>query len=483
MRTFTRRATLALVVAITFTSMAAGCTPMRGPDASVVPPTSSAGQGGGGTGSGGGTVQQAAGALYGDLYVIERDGNGVPVLKEKTIKGVDYSCQQPIAANCTFLALNLDKSDFNPELEDACAVRADDQVNDTAYLQAVSFGRESVARAPSTVLDKSYGEAIKSINAAVKGSLRTVGNVDLCTDVHNAKDQRAIKLDPAGRITLCLPSETLPVTYAWKTIDAPLENLGLYRELMTSGCFNLVKDKSRGEEGTIIDVYYVLSATAKVNLTNSGLRHLVCAGDPPVPQTEPTPHEIVTKADMLSAAVFLAAGADKTSPVTLDEVINLNNYVGVNTWTYTTSKKVKTLTIDYFQFKVPEDGVGQDNWFGYTKGVDACVQGNDDNEVAVLAVASPTTFVRKDVEVFSDQTDGVDLKNVAVTVCRNSSPLVQGQANVVCDAAADNPVYVTGDTGGNIYGCGGANWFTQAAEHARKTIWYLHNYELPETTH
>ena len=39
---------------------------------------------------------------------------------------------------------------------------------------------------------------------------------------------------------------------------------------------------------------------------------------------------------MLSAAVFLAAGADKTSPVTLDEVINLNNYLGVNKWTYTT---------------------------------------------------------------------------------------------------------------------------------------------------
>ena len=30
-----------------------------------------------------------------------------------------------------------------------------------------------------------------------------------------------------------------------------------------------------------------------------------------------------------------------------------------------------------------------------------------------------------------------------------------------------------------IYGCGGANWFTQAAEDARKTIWYLHNWRLP----
>jgi hypothetical protein len=31
-----------------------------------------------------------------------------------------------------------------------------------------------------------------------------------------------------------------------------------------------------------------------------------------------------------------------------------------------------------------------------------------------------------------------------------------------------------------INGCGGANWFAQAAEDARKTIWYLHNWEVPE---
>ena len=183
--------------------------------------------------------------------------------------------------------------------------------------------------------------------------------------IPNDPDERAIKLDPAGRITLCLPSETLPVTYAWKTIDAPLENLGLYRELMTSGCFNLVKDTSRGEEGTIIPVYYVLSEAARLNLGVSNLSHLMCAGTLPVPQTEPTPHETVTKEDMLSAAVFLAAGADKTSPVTLDEVINLNNYVGVNTWTYTTSKKVKTLSITYFKFDA----------FKYDMGTDACQTG------------------------------------------------------------------------------------------------------------
>ncbi len=364
MMTFTRRATMALVVAIAFTSMTAGCTPLQEPDAPLVP-LASVGQGGGGSGGGGsgGGTAQAAGALYGDLYVIERDGNGVPVPKDKTINGVAYSCQQPLAANCSFLPLNFDKPLFNPELEDACAVQTL-PIDYTAGLQAVSFGRESVSRAPATVIDKSYGEALKSINLAVPGK---------CLTTNGAIDGRAIKLDPAGRITLCLAYETVPVTYAWKTIDAPLENLGLYRASMTSGgCLGPVTDTTRGEEGTIITVTIELSAAAKVNLETSGLGHLVCNGS-----------TSVTRKDMLSAAVFLAAGADKASPVTLDEVINLNNYVGVNTWTYTTSKKVKTLTIKYFQFKdSTDDGVG--GWFAYTKGKDACNPSVADNTVGLL---------------------------------------------------------------------------------------------------
>ena len=46
----------------------------------------------------------------------------------------------------------------------------------------------------------------------------------------------------------------------------------------------------------------------------------------------------------------------------------------------------------------------------------------------------------------------------------------------MCDNAGSDPVY--GEDG--ILGCGGANWFTQAAEDARKTIWYLHNWRVPE---
>jgi len=456
MKTFTRRMTLALGVSIAFASMVAGCTQSRdagapiGQSASLGQGGSGGGTGtGGGTGSGGSTTQQAAGALYGDLYVIERDGNGEPKTRTIDKTGGPYICQQPLKADCTFLPLNGDKDDFNPELEDACAVQADF----TDFLQAVSFGRESVARAPATVIDKAYGEAIKSINAATPGQCMKLDG--------ETPDARAIKLDPSGRITNCLASDA--GTYAWKTIDAPLENLGLYRALMTGGCFAPVEDTKRGEEGTIIKVTYQLDAAGIANLNaakvnpgddnDPGLSHVVCSGTLPNP---------VTKPDMLSAAVFLAAGADKTSPVTLDEVINLNNYVGVNKWTYTTSKKVKTLSITYFKFDA----------FKYVKGTDACQLGKDNpnNIATLLTTGNGKSFELKDVDVFGGSPDGVylrpeppdDLPGVEVTVCRGGSPLL----GVVCDVA-------------DASGCGGANWFTQAAEDARKTIWFLHNYEPP----
>jgi hypothetical protein len=39
------------------------------------------------------------------------------------------------------------------------------------------------------------------------------------------------------------------------------------------------------------------------------------------------------------------------------------------------------------------------------------------------------------------------------------------------------------DPESGLFGCGGANWFAQAAEDARKTIWYLHNWRVPEVAY
>jgi hypothetical protein len=61
-------------------------------------------------GGGGGSAGDAAGALYGDLYVIERDGAGVPIPRDVTYSYLDpetnqtdivtVTCLQPLADTC-----------------------------------------------------------------------------------------------------------------------------------------------------------------------------------------------------------------------------------------------------------------------------------------------------------------------------------------------------------------------------------------------
>jgi hypothetical protein len=473
----------------------------------------------GGGGGGGGNAGTAAGALYGDLYVIERDGAGVPITRAvsytdaETGATVTATCVQPLAAGCGKLplwgecgktlptgVLPLPTCTFDAELYDPCAVYE----SYTDQIQEVKFGRESVSRAPATVLDKSYGEALKAINAATEGECACDVPAEGCTD------PRAIKLDPAGRVTLCLASETDPTAFAWKTIDAPLENLGLYRGVMTNGCLGAVTEETVGEEGVRVVVTTALDPTGIYYLGQSGLDHLLCqypAGylpltltaaqqweidcpvtPDPVGTTPPgcwwekpqvpdrgasgyLPGQGVTREDMLSAAVFLAAGADKTSPVTLDEIVNVNNYVGVNLWSYTRVRKEQVLTVKYFPFK---DSGGPNGWFAYDRGSDAC---RPRTVAPLLAASGEDTFVLKSVDVFGGPPDGVDLSTVGVTVCRDGSPLlVPEDGPVVCEQSSD-PYYGSG-TGQN--GCGGANWFAQSAEDARKTIWYLHNWRAPE---
>lgn len=55
---------------------------------------------------------------------------------------------------------------------------------------------------------------------------------------------------------------------------------------------------------------------------------------------------------------------------------------------------------------------------------------------------------------------GADFPEVGV--CRGGSPYP-----FPCDGA---------DPGGE---CGGVNWFTQRAEHARSIVWFLHNWSVP----
>ncbi len=412
----------------------------------------------------------AAGTLYGDLVVIERDGNGEPILRDvsyvdpETGDPVVVQCEQPLGDSCALLPLWGEYPEFDPELNEACGVH-DDYLE---QLHELSFGRGSVARAPATVIDRAYAEFIKTINAS-----------------------QSVEFDPAGRFKLLAPKEDDPDTFAWKTIDAPLENLGLYREEMLRGCLGTVIEEVTGEYGVTEEVVRALSPNALGLLCPEGFVAGRCAGMGPVTDlvceypdygaaewwmtpSEPDPQG-VTRQDMLYASGFIAAATDKKDPLHLDEIVVLNTYLGINSYTYEKRKKERILIVDYFDFRA--GGM----WFSYNR---AEVFPESRTETLLADVCAtpdphpgPHSFVSGSLALFAPgNPDGVDLDEVSLPICRNGEVLGNGLGPMVCDDPGRTPY----DPGSGQYGCGGANWFAQAAEHARKTVWYLHNWEVPE---
>lgn len=143
-----------------------------------------AGQSGGKDGAGGGqpaTSGSKKGDLFGDLWVIARDDNGVPIL---TSEGY----VQPLDADGNLIELDEEGMPVDPAL----AIE-------------VELGRLNVGRAPTSVLDNRADEVITMLSSA--------------TDV---------SVDAAGRLVLTVDGEA-------KTIDSPLENLAIYVSLLTTG--------------------------------------------------------------------------------------------------------------------------------------------------------------------------------------------------------------------------------------------------------
>ncbi|SHL38137.1 hypothetical protein SAMN05444414_11270 [Roseovarius marisflavi] len=143
-----------------------------------------AGEPGGKDGAGGGqpaTSGSKKGDLFGDLWIIDRDSNGVPIL---TADGY----VQPLDA------------DGNP-------IELDEEghpVDETLTVE-VELGRLNVGRAPTSVLDNRADEVITILSSAT-----------------------AISTDASGRLVLTVDGED-------KTIDSPLENLAIYVSLLTTG--------------------------------------------------------------------------------------------------------------------------------------------------------------------------------------------------------------------------------------------------------
>mgnify|MGYP003574296392 CR=1 FL=1 len=143
-----------------------------------------AGEKGGKSGMGGGKPAGAGakkGDLFGDMYVILRDNQGIPILSPEGFV-------QPIDAEGNLIELDAEGAPVDPDLA-----------------QEVELGRLNVGRAPTKVLDRRADEVITLLNSAT-----------------------AITTDAAGRLVLTVDGEQ-------KTIDSPLENLAMYLALTTTG--------------------------------------------------------------------------------------------------------------------------------------------------------------------------------------------------------------------------------------------------------
>jgi hypothetical protein len=181
------------------------------------------------------------GDVYGDMYELLRDENGVPILSEAGFV-------QPVDKDGNPLPLDAEGNLINPEL----AI-------------PVELGRLNVGRSPLTVLSTRYEEALDAINAA-----------------------DSVSLDASGRLVLTTDGVT-------KTIDAPLENLALYVELLNKGTITGVTDPTKFDSS----IQYLVDGT-------------------------------MTSADFASAASFLAAASDKTSTLTIDKVVDMNTILGIS---------------------------------------------------------------------------------------------------------------------------------------------------------
>lgn len=161
-----------------------------------------AGVPGGKSGAGGGKPSSAGAAkgdLFGDLYVILRDENGVPILTPEGFV-------QPVDADGVPIALDEEGAPVDPTL----AIE-------------VELGRLNVGRAPSKVLDRRADEVVAVLNAADE-----------------------IAVDAAGRLVFVIDGVA-------KTIDSPLENLAIYVALMTTGTIPGVTDLPGTEYDFLVD--------------------------------------------------------------------------------------------------------------------------------------------------------------------------------------------------------------------------------------
>ena len=156
--------------------------------------------GGGGKPFGAGTKK---GDLYGDMYILLRDVNGVPLEDangDELVVAFYYDSTGALVP-VTDADGQLVAIPRNEEGDLLTSVTVGDTTYDVVPGE-VELGRLSVGRSPSKVLDHALDEALSKLTA----------------------DGAVIAIDSTGRLTV-----------DGTTIDSPLENLALYDKYMTSG--------------------------------------------------------------------------------------------------------------------------------------------------------------------------------------------------------------------------------------------------------
>ncbi len=138
---------------------------------------------------------------YGDLFVLYRDADGLPIVTE------DF-CQQPLAAEPFEGCINIPGTEdcrIIPVDPETCAVPTEYGI----HTQEVDFGRINEIRSPESVFDAQLEEVI--VNLSTSG---------------------CVGLDPAGRPVY---SSLTDLGVVSNTVDSPLQNLAMYRKLMLDG--------------------------------------------------------------------------------------------------------------------------------------------------------------------------------------------------------------------------------------------------------
>ena len=453
----------------------------------TIPAMAHTGKGPGGKGGGKDKEEEPTqeipdtGTLYGDLYVILRDENGVPMFDENL-------CIQPISSVTASVTIETNGDPltiyafegqpfslayYTDPAGDLVECELTEAMAD--WVQTVDFGRLNLGRAPDSVIAHAFDEAINKLNVATE-----------------------IYLDPAGRLVLTLPDEENEGSYVDKTIDAPAENLALYIEMMTDGDWvtedttpithgGLPSDVGPPEgDGPSAEDRPVINETAIGHLEDLGFTNL--GVDKDVVNTVLAENSLNSQ-EVLLAASLLAAAADKTGTITLDKVVYINFIYGINQlgslWDEIPDGRY------YFDFRniTNEDG----SKFSYGRSEvysDRSSGGCADGWVQVLQpeldasnLEVPNHFVTTCMYLLGydpNATDPVnavrftDMEETYITdwVYEDGAPMTDSddEGNLVPVGATTLSQNFTTNVRG----------FAQAADDALQVIEYIHNYKIPE---